>query len=88
MMPTLTFDDSVVEEFIGSFGWKVADEPEGLIVDEEEEPVKDFHGHNITVHQFCGVVADEGGEPVPLRDSFPAFVDYIAWKRENDRRTR
>lgn len=84
-MPTLTFDESAAETVLEQFGWKVADDPEGLVVDENGEPVKSLNGHQLTVNQLAGVVADEDGDPVPLVDSFPDLCSYVAWKRESER---
>lgn len=84
-MPTLTFDENAAEPVLEQFGWEVADDPEGLVVDETGDPVKSLNGHQLTVHHLAGIVADKDGNPVPLVDSFPDLCSYVAWKREVER---
>lgn len=81
--PTITFHPSVEEYIIEPFGWE--EREDGLIVDEETgEPVESFNGHEIELDELAGVVDDQEGNPVPLRDNFCDLCDYVWETREEE----
>lgn len=75
-MVELTFGPSAAETVLDQFGYEVNDE--GVIVYQEDgEPAKTYSGHTITIDELGGIVKNEDGYAVPIRDNFVDIADYV-----------
>lgn len=71
----LTFDETATEFVAEAFGW---DTEEGVLVDSDtRQPVWDHRGRVVMADNLGGIVANEDGEPVPIRAEFTALVDVV-----------
>jgi len=74
-IPRLQFDDAAAEFVAEAFGWEAE---EGIIVDADtRQPVWDHRGRTVMVDNLGGVVANEDGDPVPIRAEFTSLVDVV-----------
>lgn len=81
--PTITFGPSAAETVIEEFGWEV--DEEGYITSESDVRVAATDGEEIQVEDLGGIVEDDSGNPVPLRDDFLSIVNHVIdRKQENE----
>lgn len=78
--PTITFGESAAETIISGFGWTT--DFDNIIVNAAGEPVESTDGDPIPLDKLGGIIPDDDGNPVLVRDDFASLAEHVKERME------